>query len=279
MHTPQLAGILDRLRTQPSRTGSVIVSLYGDAIAPRGGSLALSSLLAICRGMGLSEGVVRTAISRLAADGWLAANRQGRTGFYRLTEHGRQETAAAAQRIYRDIRPRWSGRLTLCLLPPDEDRAALEAAGFAVFAPGVLLSPDAAAAPAGLTLRAEAEPDVLRRLARQCWPLDKIAEGYQQVLEIFGSLQRHGVGALPPLEALVARVLLIHAFRRAVLKDPLLPGEMLPADWPGFAARSLVASLYAALLPPAEAWLDGHARAEGGPLPKPDAGLAARFRR
>ena len=66
-----LAGLLDRLRTEPSRTGSMIVTVYGDAILPRGGEAAMADLLVLMRRLGAAEGVVRTAVSRLARDGWL----------------------------------------------------------------------------------------------------------------------------------------------------------------------------------------------------------------
>lgn len=34
-------------------------------------------------------------------------------------------------------------------------------------------------------------------------------------------------------DAFTARILLIHHYRRVVLRDPLLPSALLPADWPG----------------------------------------------
>ncbi|HET6519065.1 MAG TPA: hypothetical protein VFG47_04520, partial [Geminicoccaceae bacterium] len=58
-------------RRQPVRAGSLIVTVYGDAIAPRGGTVSLASLTRLLQAFGLSAGLVRTAVSRLAADGWL----------------------------------------------------------------------------------------------------------------------------------------------------------------------------------------------------------------
>ncbi|WP_272910976.1 PaaX family transcriptional regulator C-terminal domain-containing protein, partial [Falsiroseomonas oryziterrae] len=61
--------------------------------------------------------------------------------------------------------------------------------------------------------------------------------------------------------------LLIHEWRRLVLRAPPLPPALLPPDWPGAAARALTAALYRRLTPAAEAWLDAEGRNEDGPLP------------
>ena len=63
--------ILDHLRREPSRTWSIVITIYGDAIVPRGGAVWLGTLEAILAAMEIGGGVVRTAMSRLAADGWL----------------------------------------------------------------------------------------------------------------------------------------------------------------------------------------------------------------
>jgi phenylacetic acid degradation operon negative regulatory protein len=73
------------------------------------------------------------------------------------------------------------------------------------------------------------------------------------------------------------RVRLVHAYRRIVLKDPLLPGELLPACWPGAEARRLCALVYRQVREPAERWLDQHAVSADGPLPPPDQSLYRRF--
>src|SRR5437588_11864014 len=95
-----LSTILARLRSEPSRCGSTVITIYGDAIVPRGGCVWLGTLLAFFRSIEISEGVVRTAVSRLAADGWLERTRVGRKSFYRLAAHGQTTFAEAAARIF-----------------------------------------------------------------------------------------------------------------------------------------------------------------------------------
>ena len=54
---------------RPIRAGSLIITLYGDAIAPRGGSLWLGSLNGLVGPFGIEPGLVRTALSRLVDAG------------------------------------------------------------------------------------------------------------------------------------------------------------------------------------------------------------------
>ena len=76
---------------------------------------------------------------------------------------------------------------------------------------------------------------------------------------------------------MVARTLLIHEFRRVVLRDPHLPDTLLPARWPGHEAHRLCARVYHAVLPAAERWLDAHRLAGDGTLPPPEPALFRRL--
>ena len=63
-----------------------------------------------------------------------------------------------------------------------------------------------------------------------------------------------------------------------MLRDPFLPEALLPADWPGAAARRLCADVYARVAPASERWLDANASGEdGAPLPAAPDVIAARF--
>ena len=278
-----LARRLSALHDGPHRTGSLIVTLFGDAIVPRGGELSVVSLLAIMAAMGIGEGPVRTAASRLSAEGWLERRRVGRRAFYRLARAGEAVFAEATRRIYGPPPTAEDGRLTLVVVAPEADRerarGALEAAGFAPLAAGLFVAPRARPVPAlpGL-LRLEAVPDPGQgpALAALAWPLEAIAERYRRFLALWRPASEV-VGPVDPLVALVARLLLIHDYRRVVLKDPLLPPGLLPADWPQREARALCGRLWHRLLEPSEAWLDAHATTEAGPLPPPGPELFRRF--
>ena len=95
-----LARIIEQLKREPSRTGSIVITVFGDAIVPRGGSVWLGTLLAFFEAIDIDSGVVRTAMSRLAADGWLERHKVGRNSFYRLVKKGRQTFDTATRHIY-----------------------------------------------------------------------------------------------------------------------------------------------------------------------------------
>src|ERR1700679_1681430 len=95
------AELAARFRRQPPlRGGSLIVTLFGDCIMPRGGTIALGSLIELAAPFGLNERLVRTATARLAHDGWLEGRRAGKLSEYHLSKNGRERFAEATKRIY-----------------------------------------------------------------------------------------------------------------------------------------------------------------------------------
>jgi phenylacetic acid degradation operon negative regulatory protein len=282
-----LARIIDQLKREPSRTGSIVITVFGDAIVPRGGSVWLGTLLEFFATIDIDSGVVRTAMSRLAADGWLERHKVGRNSFYRLVKKGRQTFDAATRHIYDPQPAGWTGRFELLLIGKAEDRdaarEALKNAGFGTPLPGVWVAPSGAPIPdeasSAIRLEVSAEDDSGRRLLSESWPLDRTADAYLKFMKTFEPL-RGWIGRcerLSDLAAFTARILLIHYYRRVVLRDPLLPTALLPADWPGRAARRLCGEIYRGLLPASEQWLDRNATNENGPLPPPGGALARRF--
>jgi phenylacetic acid degradation operon negative regulatory protein len=282
-----LARIIEQLKREPSRTGSIVITVFGDAIVPRGGSVWLGTLLEFFEQLDIDASVVRTAMSRLTADGWFERHKVGRNSFYRLVRSGRQTFDIATRHIYGAPVSDWTGRFELLLIgnggDRDASREALKNAGFGSPLPGVWVAPSGVPVPeeaaGAIRLEVSAEDDSGRRLLSESWPLDRTADAYQKFMKTFEPL-RGLIGRgeqLVDADAFTARILLIHHYRRVVLRDPLLPSALLPSDWPGRAARTLCGEVYRALLPASEQWLDRHASSESGPLPKAGAELAKRF--
>lgn len=270
------------------RAWSLIITLYGDAIVPRGGSLWLGSLTDIMALFRIDAGHVRTAMSRLTADGWLERDRVGRNSYYRLTHREEGSFITATQRIYFADAPAFDGRLRLALLGPGVDdrsaiRPALERAGFAALTPTAYVAYADPSPPLpeteGLFL-VHADPrDDMHALADAAWKLGPLAASYRAFVERFTPLDRALAADQPAssADALVARTLLVHEFRRIVLRDPGLPDALLPQDWPGAAARRLAGRIYRRLMDASERFLDAHAEDRNGPIPPPQAGFSRRF--
>src|SRR2546430_4595260 len=117
-----LARIVEQLKREPSRTGSIVITVFGDAIVPRGGSVWLGTLLQFFEQLDIDASVVRTAMSRLTADGWFERNKVGRNSFYRLVQSGRQTFDIATKHIYGPPASDWTGRFELLLIGNGGDR-------------------------------------------------------------------------------------------------------------------------------------------------------------
>lgn len=297
--TKPLETLLRRFHGQrPLRGGSLLVTIFGDAIAPRGGAVSLGSLIDLARPFGLAERLVRTAVARLATEGWLAASRHGRRSEYRLTESGRKLFAEATRRIYGVGPSSWDGQWTLAVLPPaggharGNIREELRWLGFGQLSPGVYAHPACTleeargwlvtlgcanrcwlfkSATEGLTAD--------RRLAAEGWDLGEIARRYRRFRDTFAPVAAAVAAsdALSPQAAFLVRTLLIHEYRKIHLQDPLLPPALLPAEWVGTEAYELTARLYAAVFAAAEEFLSATGSTISGTLPPTGAEVHARF--
>jgi phenylacetic acid degradation operon negative regulatory protein len=286
--SPAIASFVRKFHAhKPTRIWSLIVTLYGDAVVPRGGSLWIGSLIDIMALFDIDAGHVRTAMSRLSSDGWLSRVKRGRASHYRLSKRGEGVFLAATQRIYFDEQKAFDGNLRIAILEPDladpaGARRALRGAGFVALTPSVQLSlaepPASLSARKGVYILKNKIGEAERHLASAAWKLAATASAYQAFIAQFSTLETATQRKdLSPQDALVARILLIHAYRRIVLRDPGLPAVLLPDDWPGHEARALTGRIYRRLLAPSESYLDTHARNEEGSLPAPGGALSQRF--
>ncbi|MEO0362537.1 MAG: PaaX family transcriptional regulator C-terminal domain-containing protein [Pseudomonadota bacterium] len=259
------------------RVWSLAATFFGDAVAPRGGAVAMADLSAHLETLGAESGAIRTAMSRLARDGWVDRTRVGRKSYYRLAGPGAATTREATPRIYAAAPPEWSGRWTVAIAAPGRAEDDLAAAGLRRVAPSVWLAPGEEAASLcgdGLFLiegGGGSPPDWARALLSP----PELGARYAALSEAWSRFDLADASA--PEAAMAARTLLIHDWRRVLLRDAPLPRALRPEGWPGAAARDLVAKLYRALAPASERWLDGCEAAPGRTLPAPEPAFAARF--
>jgi phenylacetic acid degradation operon negative regulatory protein len=291
------------LTTDPPRSKSLVMTIFGDAIAPHGARLWLGSLIELVAPMGVTDRLVRTSVFRLAQEGWLVANREGRRSSYALLPEARPRFERANRRIYAPPGLNWDGRWTIVMAPNGSIDAGLRAAvrkeleweGYAMLAPGLLAHPAADPAPLAEILdrikgtgkvfvcSAAELPDAgsrpLGELVREGWDLSGVVADYRRFIDEFTpllALLREEAG-LAPEAAFVVRSLLIHAYRRVQLHDPMLPLELLPQPWPGSEAYVLAQAIYRLTWQRAEAHLMGVLRKEDADAPEADAGFYDRF--
>ncbi|MCP4318058.1 MAG: phenylacetic acid degradation operon negative regulatory protein PaaX [Hyphomicrobiales bacterium] len=290
----ELETLIDDFHSQERiRVWSLVITIFGDAVIPRGGELWLGSLQELMDRLRIEPSALRAAMSRLTADGWLTRLRLGRKSYYRLAEAGEAEFAEAARKIYAPRRREWSGEWTIVVLSGragderETRRRQLRAKGFGALAPTVFVRPDNVENSGESLIGADQfvfhsrldENSDAAKLIVQTWQLFEVENHYGKLIDTFSALEQSlGSGAdLDPLSAMVARCLLIHKFRRMALRDPVFPTELMSASWKGDAARTLVSSIYRMLAASSESWLDSCLNSEGQQIPKPEFGIAERF--
>jgi phenylacetic acid degradation operon negative regulatory protein len=295
--------ISDSLKASPLRTNSLIITLYGDAIAPHGSSVWLGNLIDLVSPMGISARAVRTSIFRLAQEAWLHATPVGRRSAYGLTAAGLRRINHAYRRIYDTPHSNWKGEWQIVIVPEGalaaNDRETLRHdllwSGYGAIAPGVFAHPfgdtdfvrDALRHIAGgdkvLLLNAStpdgANANPLHSMVHQCWRLDRLAEDYRRFISRFRPVLKWlTTGKTNDSEqCFILRTLLIHEFRRVQLRDPQLPDSLLDRRWLGHAARELCRDIYEKTLSPSEQHLMATLQTPEGALPAADGRLFERF--
>ncbi len=292
--------LVDEFRSRPTlRAGSLITTVFGDSIAPRGGTVWLGSLIRALAEFGVSERLVRTSVFRLAKDGWLQSQQLGRRSYYSLTDTGRERFEQATHRIYGAPVDHWDGQWCLLLLSaldtPTKETVRRECGwlGFGPMSANVLAHPAPDLADLDVTMRRLGVAETLvvlrgqtirgdtamRELARASWNLDDIDTRYAGFVRRFrpvsDALGRSAT--LTAKQAFIIRTLLIQEYRKVLLRDPWLPAELLPPGWHGAAAYRLCYDLYRAVHAEADAYLDDTMETVDGPLPPPSPVFLQRF--
>jgi phenylacetic acid degradation operon negative regulatory protein len=285
-------------RQRPVRSGSLLVTIFGDAVAPRGGAVTLGSLIKLAQPFGIPERLVRTSVGRLAQEGWLEFRRAGRQSEYFLTEHGRNRFAEATQRIYAEAPADWDGHWTLIFMQPgararrERIREEMAWLGFGQISADVLAHPSRSVADTrsqladlridsgAVIMRAASEgADADQALLQAGWDLAELARSYQRFVASFQPVRAllNGRNDAPPETAFVIRTLLIHQYRKIHLRDPLLPHSLLPADWIGAQAYHLCRDLYRRVFAAAEDHISATAETLDSKLTSPSRDTYKRF--
>jgi phenylacetic acid degradation operon negative regulatory protein len=280
------------LDTAPPRAKSLVVTVWGDALAPHGGAVWLSGLIRLLAPLRINERLVRTSVYRLTRDGWLGSRQAGRRSVYRLTAQGRHRFEIAYRRIYAAPSQTWDGHWDVIVSASssggtrrDKFRRELSWEGFGAITAGVYARParPGQRAPseivAGLDRAAQvvllrgrevapAAP-ALESLLRQYWDLKSLDADYRRFIARFRRVvERFRDDPAPdPGQCFVVRTLLIHEFRRVTLHDPQLPPAMLPASWHAPDAYALCRDFYRLTHRCAEQHLAATLAPDGGPLP------------
>lgn len=286
---PPPAAPLPTLNRRPSdrmssiRPQDLVFTLFGEYLLHRPGPVPVRALIALLTPFGLTEGGVRTVLSRMVRKRWLVSGRGSRRGQYALSAGGRRLLEAGESRIFH---PRWDepwdGQWYLLAYSIPEkrrrqrDRLRLRLAwlGFGSLGNGLWLSPhdvDEEVRELARAFRLESRLVSFRggaagftdprQLATTCWDLPAINRRYESFIRSWNAeYQRYR--AASPAERLddegcyALRFRLIHEYREFPLLDPYLPRPLLPPEWGGECAAHLFRTFHDLLVAPADRHVD-----------------------
>ena len=262
---------------------SLIITFFGDSIVNRGGNVSASTVHTVLDRIDIGSGATRTAFSRLANDGWVKRQKLGRRSYYQLTEQGMRLFSEAAQRIYSPVDSA-KNQPDSWLLGMNLDKSALNQLPIAnaIVLPNrsmLIVNPDERAVKCVSELGFLSVTGQLNDVPQ--WIVDHLrpADWKEQIQALQNSFS-HVATELPSdrLSSLATRTLLVHQWRRLLLRYPPIPsalkGESLQLE---NECREFVGDLYHSLSNAAENWLVEKGSCIEGALPVAKVNAIDRF--
>ncbi|MBU0937213.1 MAG: hypothetical protein KKC64_16470 [Spirochaetes bacterium] len=243
----------------------MIFNFYGAIIQHQDQPFSLSALCAMLSAFDVSAEAARVAISRMQRKGLLRSRRVGRNAYYYLSENGWQQIGRTETRsVYRPKAPQWDGRFQLVAYEIPENRrelrqqlteklrcAGLARVGSSLWASAWSLSEaiqqflaSAEISPFITSFSAEIQQDP-RVFARRVWQLDMIEARHKSYLDKYRQATNAYLAAAhsdkPPsdIECFRNYFISLNDFIETMARQPPLPPELLPADWPAPAVQEL----------------------------------------
>jgi phenylacetic acid degradation operon negative regulatory protein len=250
---------------------SALFDLYGDHLRDRGGAAPIAVIIELLDALDIAAPAVRTAVSRMVRQGWLEPCRSEVGPGYRLTDRAWRRLDEAAARIFgRQDLSRWDGRWSVLVVERTNQRSrrerlqrGLEYLGYRMLDAGCWVAPqgsveaEAVIAAEGLTFeefRGEFTGDS-RKLVDQLYGFDALGAAYEEWLSLAREIV-DAAGEPDERSAFATRARLLHEWRKFLFRDPGLPTALVPAEWPGLAARRYFDTQAERLLPGARAFVD-----------------------
>lgn len=282
--------IAQRVSEQGISCTSMVITLFGDTVAAHGGWIWLGSVIHAMEPLGFNERLVRTAVFRLVQQGWLQVNKVGRRSYYCLTDSAKSEHEKANRRIYAANHARWDGTWTLVLpLNVAEElkeplRKSLLWQGYNTLLPGLLAHPSSDRRSLNETLQElniasdvlvfsatndEASSQLLvKKLVQERWRLEELGALYRDFLAFYRPYLGLSISSPEAAQlAFLLRTVMVHDYRRILLRDPDFPEKMLPSGWAGLEAQQLLQRLYRQWQAPSIDFIQNQLSNAQGPLP------------
>lgn len=227
------------------RVWSLIVTIFGDLAQNKGDEISAQTLGKMTESFGVKAEALRVALYRLRKDGWIDSRRKGRTSHYFLTAYGLRQTISATPRIYGQTKPSeldWY----LVVASNDSDASRKELESLAVSGDCIPLG--------GNTLITNGRPNgfsthlltsLLNDALLPSWMKqqvigDDIAASYDSLFAVLSDVQNYLDSDFLPVERAVLRTLIVHSWRRVLLRHADTPDSFFPDNCKAKECRELV---------------------------------------
>ncbi len=274
------------------RPQSLMLSFFGIHVLGRDVALSSACVIEAFARVGVGEEAVRSTLARMVSRGLLVRHRKGRKMYFALTARAAAVLQDGHARVWRTgaVNRDWDGQWTLVGFSLPEAwrserhdlRSRLTWSGFGPLQNGLWVSPGDVDVPALLSdLGLDAHLRVFRgtvlrptevtQILDTAFDMAGIAADYRAFVDRWTE-SAGSAGAGPGVEAdagtgagagagfadpLAGQLLLHTDWLELVRRDPHLPAEHLPDDWPAIRAEQLFRGLARSCAEPAAAEADG----------------------
>jgi len=237
-----------------------MLTFLGDHLLDTGLCVYSGSVIDVLARAGVSEEATRSTLTRMTGRGLLRRQRSGRRMYFGLTERSKRILHDGAVRLWQTgaVNRDWDGTWTLLAfsLPGERQRerhdlrASLAWAGFGPVQGGLWIAPGAPDVSDLLSehirvFRGHADPSTdIGELIAGAYDLAALADRYRE-------FRARWAGPEKITDPLAGKLLLVTDWLQIIRRDPRLPAEHLPADWPAAAAQELFRALNDGLTGPA----------------------------
>ena len=267
--------ILSSIKSYP--TSNLVYSSMSAFAHLGDGELPGSWFVKALTDLGHSPNAIRQTLFRLTKQGELEARKAGRQKFYSSSNYMQKEISVGLEKIFMPPSQDWDGLWTMVQYTFEGDerndreriRSILSLIGFSALGTGLYVHPldhshaiEDVVRENGLTSNVRifrsrqlgSEND--KRLVRELWDLNELANQSRKFLTNAKKIEPL-ISSANDQQAFQMRYYVVMEILRIAWNDPDLPVSLLPANWPGYKARSAAKSLYQSLLGPATKHAEG----------------------
>ena len=208
---------------------SLIVTFFGDMAQSTNDPISGYVLTNLCELLGIKSQAMRVALHRLRKDGWIDSVKTGRRSAYFLTPSSRAETKVASSRIYAAHLPRVAGMQTVIfpkkdhVLPSDGSLVKVNAQTAIGLTEHVRLPKDA--------IVSETLSEIPKWAQRLFCPTELEAK-YKDFSDRLNQITPLITAEYSALQRTALRILIVHGWRRLILKHGDFPEKFFPNSCP-----------------------------------------------